>query len=276
MKNSNTNRSLNGHYRRNMNYKTTALAALSAIGVCFALAGCGGGDGSAGMPATPSPILLPTGALQGIWSGTLGNDAASAVVLSSGKTWLITNSTPVKLYAASLQGTSSAYGATGQQYISGSSADVVWAATPVAKSSLTGTITATGGLPVAYNLTYQSRFESAASMSDIAGTWQGTQAAGSLAVAWVISAAGVVTQGVNNSSGCLYSGEVAVHMVPVPVGVYDLRLQEVCTALGVSTTKDFVGIVTLNEAKTSATFAFVRSDAGNVGLEGYALTTLKQ
>lgn len=259
---------------KNFNFTSSVLAVLGAVGFSVALVGCGGGGGGSA-PAT----LLPTTTLQGIWSGTVGSDLASAVVLSDGKAWLIANSAPVQLYAATLQGTSTGYSATGKQYTSGSAAAPVavsFVASPTAKSSLSGTVTPTGGLPTAYNFTYQSRYETAAVLSEIAGTWLGTQAASTLAVEWVISAAGVVTQGPNNSNGCTYTGNVEVHSVPVPVGVFDLSLRESCTALSVTTTKDFVGIVTLNTAKTAATFAFMRSDTGHEGLEGYVQPTTKQ
>lgn len=257
---------------KNSNFTSSALAVLGAIGFAVALVGCGGGG-------SDSPSVLPTTTLQGIWTGTVGSDAASAVVLSDGKAWLIANSTPVQLYAASLQGTSTGYSATGKQYTSGSTAAPVavsFVASPTAKSSLSGTVTPTGGLPTAYNFTYQSRYETAAALSDIAGTWFGTQAASTLAVEWVISSAGVVSQGANNSNGCTYTGNVAVHSVPVPVGVFDLTLKESCTALSVTTVKDFVGIVTLNVGKTAATFAFTRSDVGHEGLEGYVQPTTKR
>jgi hypothetical protein len=45
--------------------------------------------------------------------------------------------------------------------------------------------------------------------------------------------------------------------------------------LGVTTVKDFAGIVTLNVGKTGATFAFTRSDTGHEGLEGYVQPTIK-
>jgi len=269
----------------NLNYKSGMLGALSAIGICAALGGCGGGgSGNASEPVAPTPTpttptLLPTANLQGIWNGSVGSDTASAVVLSDGKAWLIVNSTPVKLYNAALLGSSSGYSASAQQFSSGSTAapaSVSIVATPTAKSALTGTITPAGGLPVTYSLTYQTRYESAAVMTDITGTWQGTQAASTLAVQWVISASGAVTQGVSNSNGCTYTGLVAVHAVPAPVGVFDLSLTETCGALGVAVVKDFTGVVTLNAAKTAATFAFVRSDTGHAGLEGYVLPALKQ
>ena len=258
---------------KNFNLTSSALSILGAMGCAVGLVGCGGGGG-ASAPAS----VLPTTTLQGIWTGKVGSDAASAVVLSDGKAWLIANSTPVQLYAATLQGTSTGYSATGKQYTSGSTAapvTVSLAASATAKSSLNGTITPTGGLPTAYNFTYQNRYEIAALLSDIAGTWQGTQAASAVVVEWVISSAGVVSQGANNSNGCIYTGTVAVHSVPVPVGVFDLTLRESCTALSVTTVKDFVGIVVLNPA-TNATFAFTRSDAGHEGLEGYVQPTTKQ
>lgn len=256
------------------NFKSSLLTTLGTIGFATALVGCGSGGGG-DAPAT----LLPTATLQGIWTGTVGSDAASAVVLSDGKAWLIANSTPLKLYAASLQGTSTDYSATGKQYTSGATAapvTVALSASPTTKSVLSGTITPTGGLPTAYNFTYQARYETAATLSDIAGTWMGTQAASTLAVEWVITSAGVLTQGANNSNGCIYTGTVTVHSLPVPVGVFDLSLRESCTALNVTTVKDFVGIVTLNVAKTNATFAFTRSDVGHEGLEGYVQPTTKQ
>jgi hypothetical protein len=258
---------------KNFNYSSSVLAVLGAVGFTVALVGCGGGGGG----STPAK-LLPTTTLQGIWIGTVGSDAASAVVLSDGKAWLIANSAPVQLYAATLQGTTTGYSATGKQYTSGSLAAPVavsFSASPTAQSALSGTVTPTGGLPTAYSFTYQNRYETPALLSDIAGTWSGTQAGSAFVVEWVINSAGVVSEGANNSNGCIYTGNVAVHTVPLPVGDFDLTRRESCTALGATTVKDFAGIVTLNVGKTGATFAFTRSDTGHEGLEGYVQPTIK-
>jgi hypothetical protein len=262
----------------NIKHFTTSLrASPGCVVLAVALVGCGGGGGGEA-PVIPA-AALPTANLQGIWTGTIGSDAASAVVLSDGKAWLIANSAPIKLYTAALQGGSTSYSASGKQYTSGvaGAVNIAVVTTSVSsKATLSGNVTPTGGVATAYNFSYESRYEVPATLAALSGTWRGTQAGGNLVVEWLINAAGALSQTSNNSNGCSYSGNVAVHNLPSPVGVYDLSLRESCTALGTTKVKDFQGIATLDTSNSKATFAFSRSDAGFEGTEAFVQPTTKQ
>jgi hypothetical protein len=255
--------------------KSSLSAFLGCVGFSAALVGCGGGGGS----SDPGVTTLPTVNLQGIWTGTIGSDAASAVVLSDGKAWLIANSAPIKLYTAALQGGSTSYSANGKQYTSGvaGAVNIAVVTTGVSsKVSLNGSVTPTGGVATTYSFTYQPRYETPATLAALTGTWRGTQAGGALVVEWLINGAGALSHTSNNSNGCSYTGNVAVHNVPVPVGVYDLSLRESCDVLGTPVVKNFQGVVTLDTSGSNATFAFSRSDAGFEGIEASVQPTTKQ
>jgi hypothetical protein len=223
----------------------------------------------------PGTVVFAASNLQGIWtSGLVGGVAASAVVLANGNAWVVVNNSPVQMYTGALQGTASAYSGTGKQYISGSAAVpavVTFAldAAPV-KTTLTGTITPAGQAAQAFSFSYAARYETPALLADIAGTWAGTKSAGTVGVTWTINSSGVLSG--SSTSGCTYGGGVAVHSVPVAVGIFDLTLVETCNNLGVDVVKNFAGIVTLNTAKTAANFAFTTSS----GSEGDIQSTLKQ
>lgn len=200
--------------------------------------------------------------LQGIWTpGVVGGVAASAVVLANGNFWVVVNQNPVQMYAGVLQGTASAYSGGARQYISGTTSVPALVTLAVdasaVKTTLTGTMTPADQPAQAFSFSYAARYETPASLTDIAGTWVGTKGGGAVVVNWGIDSSGVLSG--SSTSGCGYTGAVAVHSVPVAVGVFDLTLSETCTELGVSATKNFAGIVTLNAAKTAANFAFTTS-----------------
>lgn len=225
--------------------------------------------------AVPGAVVSSTGNLQGIWtSGLVGGVAASAVVLANGNAWVVVNQSPIQMYSVALQGTGSAYSGSGRQYISGSGAVPAVAAFAVnsaaVKTTLSGTITPAGQAAQAFSFSYAARYETPALLTDIAGTWGGSKSGGTVAVSWTINASGVLSG--SSTSGCTYGGGVAVHSVPVAVGIFDLTLIETCGNLGVDVTKNFAGIVTLNTAKTAASFAFTTSS----GAEGDIQSMAKQ
>ncbi len=203
----------------------------------------------------------------------MAGDAASAVVLSSGKTWIVVNHAgQLQMYAGTLEGTTTAYAGNAKQYISGSTAvpAAVSLSAAVNTTALSGTLTL-AGQPQSFSFSNDARYTTPALLSDLTGTWVGSKGAGSVVITWSVSAAGALTG--SSSSGCSYTGTVAVHSVPVPVGVFDLGLSETCTNLGASTTKDFAGIVMLDTAKTAANFAFTTSSGTD---EGDVQATKKQ
>ena len=257
--------------------KKTTLKFISGTSLLAALllAGCGGG-GSAPADLTPIPNL-PVTSVQGIWGpGTVGTDIASAVAFSDGTLWMVaTSAGKLQLYKATLQGNASNYTATGKQYSSGSvtaPVSVDFTAQATAKTSLSGSLTPAGGAATAFSFTNsynQSRYETAAVLADLTGSWTGTRGGGTDSVTWTLTSAGALTG--TSTNGCTYTGSAAVHSVPVAVGVFDLTLHESCTVLAATTTKDFAGIVTLSADKLSANFAFTNS----TGSEGDVQPTTK-
>jgi hypothetical protein len=249
--------------------------ALGVSSLALCLSGCGGGGKGASLTMTSTPNL-PVTNLQGIWGpGTLGLDVASAVAFSDGTLWLVSSSgASLQLYTATFQGDASNYTATGKKYTSGAivaPVSVVFTALATSKTSFTGTVTPTGGSSSAFNLgSYSaSRYETPASLAELAGSWTGTRGGGTQGVTWTLSATGGLTG--SSTNGCTYTGSAVVHTVPVPVGVFDLTLHESCNVLAVTTLKDFSGIVTLSADKLAANFAFTTSS----GLEGDIQPTTK-
>ena len=210
-------------------------------------------------------VVFAAANLQGIWTpGTVGGDAASLVVLSSGAAWFVVNHAGQgQMFTSTLAGTATGYAGTGTEYLTGSTvvnASVAFAASATPKATLNGTITPSGEAARAFSFAYDPRYDTPALLSDIAGTWKST---GAVVVTWSISAAGVLSG--NSTLGCDYAGSsVAVHGA---TGVFDLVLNETCAG----TVTVFNGIATLNAAKTGANFAF----ANSAGTEGQFVATSK-
>jgi hypothetical protein len=239
--------------------KYSMATALGAITLASILAGCGGGGSGTGNGIVAP--LLETSNLQGIWgAGTVGGAQASMVVLASGASWLLVNNSPVSMITTTLKGTDSGYTGAGKEYISGGkSAAVSFAAKATPKSALSGTITS-GTAAKDFNFKYESRYEQAASLLDVAHAWYGTKNDKTIEFTWTVAFDGALSG--TSTAGCSYAGSnVKVHVDgAVAVGVFDLTLKETCAGV----VKDFAGIATLSADKSVAVFAFSNA-AGDEG-----------
>jgi hypothetical protein len=212
-----------------------------------ALTACGGGGGGGSTPA-PAPTIADA---QGIWSGTSGSSAGamSAIVLPNGTAWALMSS-PTRLFKGSLVMPASSITGSGKLYTLGTTtidATVSLTASLVAKASLGGNITSASPTE-AYNLVYQTRYDTAAAMADFAGTWTGTL--GAVALTWPISN-GVISG--TSTTGCTYIGTVSLRSEAK--AVVDAVVTETCSGVvkqlsGVAVRSGTTGLVMLLTTST--------------------------
>lgn len=210
-------------------------------------------------PAPPPPV--PVSILKGFWAGTQNGTTTSAIVLSSGEAWIVQQDAggANRFSRSQLTPTSSAFSGSGTQYnlLDGTNGPMSIIGTYVEKSLLSGTVTV-GGVGAGIQLSYNNRYETVAQLADAAGTWQGTYSGGSKIVTITIAQDGAVTG--SSSSGCSYDG-VLQPRTSDPA-VFDLAFTERC----LSAVTALSGIATVNEAKTSLSWAFTTIDRTAGGL----------
>lgn len=175
--------------------------AMAATAVAL-LTACGGGGGGGSTPTA--------GTAEGFWTGTAstGYDVALAV-LENGETWGVYTSGGM-IYGA-LYGTSTGTGTT----FAASGSDFNLTNWSVSSGSFSGTVTARSAIQAVSNrgstisLTYDSSYDTAASLTTVAGNYtvSGVSAAGSADnVPMTITSGGLVTV---TGTGCSASGTVA-------------------------------------------------------------------
>jgi len=195
------------------------LKIVAAATLALALAACGGGGGassssssSASAPApaptpTPTPVVSIATA-QGIWQSAAGAAASvSAVVLPDGQLWsIVADAGAVRMIKASLAVQGAGFGGSGTSYtLGGAAAGATLSGSALEKTSLNGSIVSAGQTD-ALALAYQSRYDSAAVLADVAGTWQATLGPG--VVNWSVDATGALTG--TRTTGCTYTGQLSL------------------------------------------------------------------
>lgn len=196
------------------------------------LCACGGGGGN--------PGFTPTAAA-GLYESTGGaTPAFEVLVLDSGRTYAIYGmnaTTPVPaggviVADASTSGTSFTAANVHDFNLSSHTLSTGTATgTFVAKTSIAGTVTYTGGTSANFGGTYNLNYEQAASLSSLAGTYAGETAdlGGTKASAVTVNAAGLIAG--TATSGCSYAGIATTHSSG---NVFDVTLtfQSGCTESG--------------------------------------------
>jgi hypothetical protein len=181
----------------------------------LSLVACGG---------SPSSTLSVT-SLQGIWRSQAGTASTlSAVALADGKLWaLVSNAGNTRVIKGSFAVQGNTYLANGKSFTLGTTTNssTSLTASVVEKTSLSGVIT-TGSLNENYSLTYQTRYDTAAALTDFAGTWRATLGPGT--VNWTIGATGALTG--NRTTGCTYTGQLSLRAEQK--AVVDAVVNETC------------------------------------------------
>ena len=226
------------------------------------LAGCGGGGSSGGIaaPATPLPTPTPnpaiaavTADLQGIWESSSAGVKTSAVVLPDGQTWLMQSQASLVIAKLEASGTgySSGFIGSGKRYLLGTSTvgTIDLNAGKTAASSLSLTLT-TAGVTETYAMSYQSRYDTAATLADHAGDWTATSGPGRLT--WHITATGIISG--TGSTGCSYAGQIKLRAEAK--AVVDLIVAEQCA----DKSRQLAGIALLSADKRRATLAMTTTD----------------
>jgi len=211
--------------------------ALAAVLSAALMTACGGGGGDAPAP-TPAPTPTPTptpspmqtvAALQGIWQSAAGAAATSStLVLPDGQLWSVISSTSgasttTRLVKASLSAQNAGFAGSGKGYTLGSTRvdNVSATATVVEKSSLSGTISASGQTEP-FALAYQARYDTPAALADFVGNWSATLGPG--VVNWTVGSNGVLSG--TRTTGCTYTGQLSVR--PEQKAVLDAAITETC------------------------------------------------
>jgi len=190
------------------------------LGIITLLVGCGGGGSSSSNTSNPTPATTPqstVGHAQGVYSGTTSsNTAFETIVLPNDSFYGIygTLSGNVLLVDGMVAG----QGTSGSTTFTATVNDFLFtgAVTPgsinanyVAASSISGTLSEAGSPTVSFSGTAipasQFNYNTAASLSQISGSWIGTLLDGSTATV-NISSSGSFT---GSNSGCSFSGMIA-------------------------------------------------------------------
>lgn len=174
------------------------------LALCALITACGGGGGGGGS-STPAPAANVDA--QGLWSGTSSAGyALNAVILETGEFYSMFSSGGVAYGIDYGTGTSSGstfsgslvefYIPTNQTFAGNLSGTVT------AKSSLSGSTTYNNGNTGTFSMTYNTAYDTPATLSAITGTYTGTYYAGA-PVTMAVTSTGVVN---GTSTNCSFTG----------------------------------------------------------------------
>jgi hypothetical protein len=245
------------------------------MGMSFLLAGCGGGGGGCGGSAvlvglascggssddggSSSPAPLATA--EGFWSGpaSTGNDV-SLVVLEDGETWGVYSNSGIIVGA--LYGSTTSSDTT----LSGSGSDFNIPARTVTPGTYSGTFTFKNAINIttstgsAFNGIYATAYDTAASLTSVAGNFSGsavTAATGPSTVNVGISSLGVISM---TDGGCTATGSAAPRSTGKNIFNVSITFTGATCVLGSGTMTTGVGyydvvnkqllVLALNAAKT--------------------------
>lgn len=202
---------------------TQRIALFVAVSASALLAGCGGGSDSTS-PASndnTTPAAVTAANSQGVYSGTVAGgpgNVFSALLLEDGSYYALSGTSSGGALSVTdfIQGTGTYSGSTftssnGIDFGATTAVAGSLSATVVPATSISGTATASGsGAVRTFNGTYLSNsgynYDTAASLSAIAGSWSlGDLSGGSVNIA--ISASGALTG--TGSQGCAFTGQVS-------------------------------------------------------------------
>lgn len=243
--------------------KKNNLPAACGLALTLLLVACGGGgggDSTSTLEPTPTPTPIPTPtppvemsttALQGLWQSTRVNETVAAVVLPDGRLWQVTTDTSTApattvMVKAKLEVQGTSFSGTGRRYTFGAAgstpASATVSANVVEKTNLSGFVNS-GGANVAYNLAYLTRYDTAAVLSDYAGSWTATLGSG--VVNWTISTTGALSG--TRTTGCTYSGQLGLRAENK--AVVDAAVAESCA--GSVTSLSGVGVLNADKSRIS-------------------------
>jgi hypothetical protein len=225
------------------------LLVSTTVALSLGLAACGGSSSSEETPTLTT--------LQGLWRSPAGTaDTMSAIVLPDGKVWALdSKGGSTRMIKSSFTVQDGAYSASGKSYTlgTGASSSLSMTASAVEKFSMTGAINQRGGSGTQsenFNLTYQSRYETAARLADFAGTWRAALGPGT--VNWSVGPSGVIDG--TRTTGCTYSGQLTLR--EEKRAVVDVTLTERCAA----TETPLNGVVVMSEDRSNLVMLLTTND----------------
>jgi hypothetical protein len=224
------------------------LLPLGAAVLALALAGCGGSP-SSGEPATVIAPVLSISDAQGIWrSATGASTTLSAVVLPDGKLWALmstatSTSASTRLLKGSMAVEANTLAGSGKSYnlSTGTVDNLSLSASLTVKSALSGSITSTVAAAESYSLSYQTRYETPATLGDFLADaskpWIGNF--GDIAVTWTVNAGSIAG---TSTTGCTYAGTLSLRNEAK--AVVDVTVNETCAGV----LKQFSGVALRSDA----------------------------
>ena len=135
----------------------------------------------------------------------------SAIVLIDGKIWALAgNNSTSQLLRGEFDAPGGLLKGSGRNYTLGTiptvHENISLAASVIQKTSLNVTVTAS--TPVAYNLAYQSRYDTAAALTDFAAIAWKTPLPSNVVLTWLIDSSGKIAG--TSSTGCSYDGQLSL------------------------------------------------------------------
>lgn len=237
----------------------TVSVSISALIAASLLVGCGGGGGGGGAPPTGQPpVNADTASLQGIWQSPAAASTASTILLPNLTMWtVVTEGTSTRVSKATLNAQGTTLSGSGKTFSLGSSgsSSSTFIVTGTEKMSLSQTIT-TGSAKSTYTQTYQSRYDSPASLADFAKVWIGTVGAGR--ITWTVSSSGTISG--TSTTGCTYTGKLTERTERK--AVVDVSISEICTDV----TATLSGLATISSDKARLSVVATTTDENSAAV----------
>lgn len=191
--------------------------------------------------------------LQGIWRDPAGAARElSALTLPDGKIWFLDRSAnTTRVIKGDFEVKGSTFQSNGRSFILGTttvtSSNLL--AAVVKKSSLSLTVSA-GSQSENFNLIYQPRYDTAATLADFSGSWRGSLVG--YTVSWLLTPSGLLSG--SSSAGCTYDGEL--NLRAEQKATVNVRVTENCAGALVQLS----GVAVKTEDKTGVTLIFTNAD----------------
>jgi len=146
--------------------------------------------------------------MTGFWEGTLGDPAASAVILDDGVAWVVVNGTVPRVIKTALAVNGGILSGTGLGYTVGTETTTpVTMTAGLYSAKLKGFLLGTKREVYDFNAANTSVYTKSATLTSFAKTWSGVNSG--LTMAWTFSAAGALT-GSSVTTGCSYTGQLTL------------------------------------------------------------------
>ncbi|WP_455286546.1 hypothetical protein [Cupriavidus necator] len=239
------------------------VSKVSALALAAFLAACGGGGGGddtgSGTPQANTPAPVAPATAEGLYTGTTSTGYQTAgLVLETGEHYVLygkgnTIYGVVQGHGTSNNGSFSSSDAYDFSLLNNSRPPATVSATYTAKQKLDGTLTE-AGQGITFTSTYDASYETAASLSKVAGTYSGSAAtgSGSSPVSLTVNSNGTISGSstVGGQAACTYSGTLTPRSTGKNVSNISVKFNGGSCALG-SATVSGIAVPVVNGSTTT-------------------------